>query len=263
MALTGTADLKMKQIIMKDLSFKKGKVVLDISPERSNIRFTILETKRENYLQHLQWLIDMIRLERENMPKTIIFCTTMQDVGKLSGHLLGMLGGDAYVTDKPCVSVNRLLGIYHSMTWPKYRGRVTDSFKQDSGFVKVVVATSALSMGVNFLDVKFVIHIGPARSTVDHIQEAGRAGRNGKPAHIVIIYHGNQSNKSVKTFCKISCIGKALFEEYAAVESFTCLHDCCSDCEKKCLCGGGECKREAFPFDNPMGSLQSKSTITT
>lgn len=47
------------------------------------------------------------------------------------------------------------------------------------------------------------------------------------------------------------------------MESLTCLHDCCSNCEKKCLCGGGECKREAFPFDNPMGSLQSKSTITT
>ena len=28
-------------------------------------------------------------------------------------------------------------------------------------------------MGVNFPDVKFVIHIGPARSTVDHIQGMG------------------------------------------------------------------------------------------
>ena len=198
LALTGTADVKVKQTIMKDLSFKKDKVVLDISPERSNIRFTIIKTKRENHLQHLQWLIDMIRLERENMPKTIIFCTTMQDVAKLSGHLLGMLGADAYVTDKPCVPANRLLGIYHSMTWPKYKGRVTDSFKQDSGCVKVVVATSALSMGVNFPHVKFVIHIGPARSTVDHIQEAQRAGRNGKPAHNVIIYHSNQLSQCDK-----------------------------------------------------------------
>ena len=81
------------------------------------------------------------------MPKTIIFCTTMQDVAKLSGHLLGILRADAYVTDKPYVPANRLLGIYHSMTWPKYKGRVTDSFKQDSGCVKVVVATSALSLG--------------------------------------------------------------------------------------------------------------------
>ena len=76
----------------------------------------------------------------------------------------------------------------------------------------------------------------------------------------MIVYHGNQlsqCDKAVKTFCKTdTCIRKALFEEYAAVESLTCLYDCCSDCEKKCLCGGGECKREAFP-------LQSKCTITT
>ena len=64
------------------------------------------------------------------------------------------------------------------MTWPKYKSRVADSFKNDSGRVRVVVATSALSMGVNFPDVTYVIHFGPARSTVDHIQEAGRAGRN-------------------------------------------------------------------------------------
>ena len=265
LALTGTADVKMKQTIMKDLYFKKDKVVLDISPERSNIRFTIVKTKRENHVQHIQWLTDVIGLEKENMPQTIIFCTTMQDVAKLSGHL-GMLNADAYVTDKPFVPANRLPEIYHSMTRPKYKCRVTDSFKQDSGCVKVVVATSALSMGVNFPDVKFVIHICPARSTVDHVQEAGRASRNGKPAHNVIIYHGNQlsqGDKAFKTFCKTdTCIRKALFEEYAAAESLTCLHDCCSNCAK-CLCGGRECRQEAFPFDNPMGSLQPNSTITT
>ena len=74
----------------------------------------------------------------------------------------------------------------------------------------------------------------------------------------------SQFAKAVKTFCKTdTCIRKALFEEYAAVGSLTCVHDCFSNCEKKCICGGGECKREAFPFDNPKGSLQPKSTITT
>ena len=122
----------------------------------------------------------------------------MQDVARLSGHRLGMLGVDAYVTNKPCVPANRLLRIYHCMTWPKYKGRVTDSFNQGSGRVKVAVATSALSMRVNFPDVKLVIHIGPARSTADHIQEIRRVGCNGKPAHNVIIYHGNQLSQCGK-----------------------------------------------------------------
>ena len=47
LALTGTADVKINQTIMKDLSFKKDRVVLDISPERSNIRFTIIKKKEK------------------------------------------------------------------------------------------------------------------------------------------------------------------------------------------------------------------------
>ena len=208
LALTGTANDKMQETIVKESAMKKDTVVLNISPERTNIRFTVVKTKREDHLLHLQWLVDLIKAHKDKVPKCIIFCSTIQDVAKLTGHLLGALGNDAYVPDKPRVPAYRLLGIYHSMTWPKYKSRVTDSFKNDSGCVRVVVATSALSMGVNFPDVKYVIHFGPARTTVDHIQEAGRAGRNGEPAHNVIIYHGNQlshCDKAVKTFCKCGC----------------------------------------------------------
>ncbi|KAL9977862.1 hypothetical protein ACROYT_G015316 [Oculina patagonica] len=35
-------------------------------------------------------------------------------------------------------------------------------------------------MGVNYPDVKHVIHLGPARSVVDHIQQAGRGSRKVK-----------------------------------------------------------------------------------
>ena len=50
-----------------------------------------------------------------------------------------------------------------------------------------MIATSALSMGANFPDVKYVVHYALARSLVDHIQEAGRSGRNGEKADDIII----------------------------------------------------------------------------
>ena len=265
LALTGTANDKMQQSIVKELAMKKDTVVLNISPERTNIRFTVVKTKREDHLCHLQWLVDLIKAHKDKVPKCIIFCSTIQDVAKVTGHLLGALGDYAYVPDKPQVPANRLLGIYHSMTWPKYKSRVTNSFKNDSGCVRVVVATSALSMGVNFPDVMYVIHFGPARSTVDHIQEAGRAGRNGEPAHNVIVYHGNQLShceKAVKTFCRTdNCIRQALFADYADVESVQPLHDCCSNCDKRCLCAGTECHRNSFPFDRPVGSLEEEAMV--
>ena len=125
--------------------------------------------------------------------------------------------------------------------------------------MRVVVATSALSMGV----IMYVIHFGPARGTVDHIQEAGRAGRNGEPARNVIVYHDNQLShceKAVKTFCRTDdCIRQALFADNAHVESVQPLHDCCSNCDKRCLCAGTECHLNTFPFDQPVDSLEEEA----
>ena len=45
-----------------------------------------------------------------------------------------------------------LLGIFHSMTQNKYKKRIFESLK-GNGTKRVVVATSALSIGVNFLDI--------------------------------------------------------------------------------------------------------------
>ena len=47
-----------------------------------------------------------------------------------------------------------------------------DSFKANAGNVRIVLASSALGMGVNFPDVRFVIHLGPPLSIVDHVQQS-------------------------------------------------------------------------------------------
>ena len=121
----------------------------------------------------------------------------------------------------------------------------------------VVIATSALSMGVNFPDVRYVIHIGPARSVADHIQEAGRAGRDGASAHNVVLYHGNQLahyEEDIKQFARSgSCVRKALFKDFDDVPSNNPPHECCSSCGNNCVCSGEECSRERFPFDEPKG----------
>lgn len=71
----------------------------------------------------------------------------MQDVSKLFGFLLVELGDRAYANGKPQTPADRLAGIYHYMTLPKYKSRVSQSFKENVGQVRIVFATSALSMG--------------------------------------------------------------------------------------------------------------------
>ncbi|KAM7434696.1 3 flap structured DNA binding [Porites harrisoni] len=257
LAITGTATKKMQTTIMQQLAMGENTVMLNISPNRENIRFSVIKTTKTDQLGYLGWLIDIIKERNLLSPKTIIFCATMHDVAKVFGFLLAELGDSAYVAEKPRIPENRLVGIYHSMTLPKYKSRVSHSFKDNVGQVRIVIATSALSMGVNFPDVRYVIHIGPARSVADHIQEAGRAGRDGASAHNVVLYHGNQLahyEEDIKQFARSgSCVRKALFKDFDDVPSNNPPHECCSSCDNNCVCSGEECSRERFPFDEPKG----------
>jgi len=56
-----------------------------------------------------------------------------------------------------------------------------------AGKQRVVVATSALGMGVDIPDVRCIIHIDWPFSVLDYAQESGRAGRDGLVSEAILI----------------------------------------------------------------------------
>ncbi len=79
---------------------------------------------------------------------------------------------------------------YHAGLDDQHRDGIQDEFM--SGDVDVIVATNAFGMGVDKTDVRLVIHADLTRSIEAYYQEAGRGGRDGKPATCVLLFnHGD------------------------------------------------------------------------
>ncbi|XP_068723689.1 ATP-dependent DNA helicase RecQ-like [Montipora capricornis] len=116
LALTATADGQTQSVIIKELEMKEVKKFY-VSPNRPNLRISVVKCKREEMFKHLEWLVDVIKEKTINTPNTIVFCNgTLNDIGAVFNFLLLKLRATAYSPDDSQASHNCLIGIYHSLT---------------------------------------------------------------------------------------------------------------------------------------------------
>ena len=74
---------------------------------------------------------------------------------------------------------------YHGGMGAEDRARVNGRFA--SGDLDVVVATNAFGMGIDRADIRAVVHVQTPGSIEAYYQEVGRGGRDGQPAHGLLL----------------------------------------------------------------------------
>ena len=85
---------------------------------------------------------------------------------------------------------------YHSRVKPERRKKqLLFDFLQ--GKRKIMIATSAFSMGIDVSDIELVVHFNAPISMTDYIQQIGRAGRDGRKAHCVLFYDWNGDDDAI------------------------------------------------------------------
>jgi ATP-dependent DNA helicase RecQ len=167
LALTATATPRVRQDILRSLRMREPEVVVT-SFNRPNLTYRVLSAKEKKH--KLPLVLDLIR---KSPPPGIIYATTRKECEELAASLRSAGVNAAH---------------YHAGLGASDRSGVQERFMTDE--LDVVVATIAFGMGVDKPNVRFVIHASAPGSLPAYIQEAGRAGRDGKPSECVVLYRG-------------------------------------------------------------------------
>ena len=113
--------------------------------------------------------------------RAIIYCATRRHVEEVA---------QALKKSHPDVSY------YHAGLDDELRAVIQDRFAKDQ--VRILVATNAFGMGIDKPDVRLVVHYDVTGSLEAYYQEAGRAGRDGRPSRCVLLFQ--QSDVATQEF---------------------------------------------------------------
>ena len=164
-AFTATATPEVRADIAEQLSLREpATFVRGFARDNLTFRVTELSKKKEKF--------DALHRLVTRHGTGIVYCATRKSVEKVAASL-----GEA-----------RLPHIYyHAGMTEAERERAQNCFMD--GEVPVAVATNAFGMGIDRADLRFVVHFEIPGSVEAFYQEAGRAGRDGLPAHCELLFH--------------------------------------------------------------------------
>lgn len=253
--MTATANKAARMKLQTMFCMKNCIEIID-NPDRDNIKLFVTKVKSTIPLSEtFYFMIKKVKIEKDSCQRFIIFCQSIKTCSEIFTMFRLELGKDI-----------QYIEMFHSNTSDLVKENVKKDMSDTNGSIRILVATSAAGMGVNFKGVKHVINFGPPSDMDSFVQQYGRAGRDGSSATALLVYNGKQCrniDSDMKDYLdnKSRCRRQQILQAYNAKPSSMCGHLCCDLCTDSCNCGDGSCLLHNHPyFECNLPSFSSESS---
>ncbi len=162
-AFTATADVATRRDIAEKLFGARGRIVVQ-GFDRPNLRLGV--TPKAEWRRQL---LDFLEPRRE--VSGIVYCLSRRLTDEVA----------VFLSDKGFRALP-----YHAGLAPGVRRENQEVFMAEGA--AIMVATVAFGMGIDKPDIRFVFHLNLPGNVETYYQEIGRAGRDGQPAEVQMVY---------------------------------------------------------------------------